>query len=132
MKRWAALLLGAFCCAASAQAQMECRADPKSADLEFALSADGKALEFRGRRPDRQAGEACVLALDCTVRGHPKLIDYFIIPQRAGDPPAVWNIRRVHFTFLDGGTQDCLVTATSEPRPPLAEPPPFVRQTRKK
>lgn len=130
MKRGAALL-GAFFCAGIAQAQMECRADPKSADLGFALGAEGNALEFRGKRPDRQLGKACVLALDCTVRQHPKLIDYFIIPQRAGDPPAVWNIRRVHFTFADGGTQDCAVTATSEPRPPLAEPPPFIRQTRK-
>ena len=131
MKRRAALL-SVFFCAGTAQAQMECRADPQSADLEFALGAEGNALEFRGKRPQRQLGKACSLTLDCTVSQHPKLIDYFIIPQRAGDPPAVWNIRRVHFRFADGSAQDCVVTATSEPRPPLAEPPPFIRQTRKK
>ena len=125
-------LCAVFLCAGTAQAQMECRTDPQSADLQFALGAEASTLEFRGKSPDRQLGKACILTLDCTVRQHPSLIDYFIIPQRAGDRPAVWNIRRVHFRFADGGAQDCAVTATSEPRPPLAEPPPFIRQTRKK
>ena len=131
MKRSCACF-AALLVAGTVQAQMECRTDPQSADLQFAVSADGKALEFRGKRPDRNLGKSCSLTLDCTVRGLPSLIDYFIMPQRAGDPPAVWNIRSVHFKFAGGGEQDCLVTATSDPRAPLAEPPPFIRMTRKK
>ena len=72
-----------------------------------------------------------MLSLDCTVRGTPSEIDYFIMPQRAGDPPAVWNIRRVYFKFQEGGEQTCRVTATSDPRPPLAVPPPFIRTPKK-
>jgi len=126
-----AALLAALLAAGAAHAQMECRTDPQSSDLQFAASAGGKTLEFRGKRPDLNLGRSCVLTLDCIVRGTPKLIDYFIMPQRAGDPPAVWNIRRVSFRFEEGGEQSCVVTATSEPRPPLAEPPPFIRGPRK-
>ena len=131
MKRVAALS-AAFLAAGTAQAQTECRTDPQSPDLEFALSADGRALEFRGKRPDRGLGKSCSLTLDCSVRGLPRLIDYFIMPQRAGEPPAVWNIRSVRFRFADGSGQECRVTATSEQHPPPAEPPPFIRKTRKK
>ena len=116
---------------ASAQAQMECRADPQDAGLEFSTQAGGRTLVFRGKRPDRELGRSCVLSLDCTVRGTPSEIDYFIMPQRAGDPPAVWNIRRVYFKFQEGGEQTCRVTATSDPRPPLPVPPPFIRTPRK-
>ena len=126
------VLVAAFLAAGTAQAQTECRTDPQSADLEFAVSADGRSLEFRGKRPERGLGKSCSLALDCSVRGLPRVIDYFIMPQRAGEPPAVWNIRSVRFKFADGSGQECAVTATSEPRPPLAEPPPFIRNTRKK
>lgn len=131
MKRSAALI-AAFLAAGAAQAQTECRTDPQSADLEFAVSAEGNAIEFRGKRPDRNLGKWCILMLDCKVRGLPTLIDYFIMPQTAGDPPAVWNIRSVHFKFAGGGEQDCRVTATSDPRPAPAEPPPFIRKIRKK
>jgi len=130
MKRFAALL-AALLAFGAAQAQMECRTDPQSPDLEFAVGAGGATLEFRGKRPDRGLGKSCVLTLDCIVRGSPKVIDYFIMPQHAGDPPAVWNIRRVHLRFEEGGEQSCRVTATSEPHPPLAEPPPFIRRPRK-
>ena len=105
--------------------------DPASPDLEFVPKPGARTIEFRGRRPDRNLGRSCVLTLDCTVRGTPGVIDYLIMPQRAGDPPAVWNIRRVYFRFLEGGEQSCAVTATSDPRPPLAEPPPFIRQPKK-
>ena len=114
-----------------AQAQMECRTDPQSPALEFFAQPGGRTLEFRGKRPDQNLGRACVLTLDCTIRGSTKTIDYMILPQHAGDPPAVWNIRRVYFKFEEGGEQSCAVTATSDPRPPLAEPPPFIRQPKK-
>lgn len=107
-------------------AQTECRTDPQSPDLQFSAQAGGRTLEFRSR-----GGGACVLTLDCTLRGTPRAIDYFMMPQRAGDPPAVWNIRSVRFAFEGGGEQNCNVSATSEPRPPLAEPPPFIRRPRK-
>jgi hypothetical protein len=122
-----AMLLATGC----VHAQMECRADPQDPGLEFSAQAGGRTLVFRGRRPDRELGRSCVLALDCTVRGTPSVIDYFIMPQRAGDPPAVWNIRRVYFKFQEGGEQTCRVTATSDPRPPLAVPPPFIRTPKK-
>lgn len=114
-----------------APAQMECRTDPQSPALEFFAQPGGRTLEFRGKRPDQNLGRACVLTLDCTVRGSTKTIDYMIMPQHAGDSPAVWNIRRVYFKFEEGGEQSCAVTATSDPRPPLAEPPPFIRQPKK-
>lgn len=114
-----------------AQAQMECRTDPQSPALEFFAQPGGRTLEFRGKRPEQNLGRTCVLTLDCTVRGSAKTIDYLILPQHAGDPPAVWNIRRVYFKFEEGGEQSCAVTATSDPRPPLAEPPPFIRQPKK-
>ena len=113
------------------QAQMECRTDPQNPALEFFAQPGGRTLEFRGKRPDQSLGRTCVLTLDCKVRGSPKVVDYMIMPQRAGDPPAVWNIRRVYFEFEEGGKQSCAVTATSDPRPPLAEPPPFIRQPKK-
>lgn len=130
MKRALALLAAAVA-AATAHAQMECRTDPQSPDLEFAAQAGGRTLHFRGKRPERGLGSVCVLSLDCTLRGSPKVIDYFIMPQRAGDPPAVWNIRRVYFRFEEGGQQNCAVVATSDPRPPLPEPPPFIRKPKK-
>ena len=117
--------------ASSVQAQMECRTDPQSPDLEFIPQAGSRTLVFRGKRPDRELGRACVLTLNCTLRGVPNTFDYLIIPQRAGDPPAVWNIRRVYFKYLEGGEQSCVVTATSDPRPPLPVPPPFVRAPKK-
>jgi hypothetical protein len=127
--------LAAFFAAALASgavyAQMECRTDPQNPALEFFAQPGSRTLEFRGKRPDQNLGRACVLTLDCAVRGSPKTIDYMIMPQRAGDPPAVWNIRRVYFEFEEGGKQSCAVTATSDPRPPLAEPPPFIRQPKK-
>ena len=73
----------------------------------------------------------CIRDSNCTVRGVPSTVDYLIIPQRAGDPPAVWNIRRVYFKYLEGGEQSCAVTATSDPRPPLPVPPPFIRTPKK-
>ena len=121
-------LLFAVC---AAQAQTECRSDPQSPDLQFAAQAGGRTLEFRGKRPDRGLAGACVLTLDCTLRGVPKSIDYTSMPQRAGDPPAVWDIRSVRFGFEEGGGQSCNVIASSEPRPPLAEPPPFIRRPKK-
>jgi hypothetical protein len=130
--RRAALALGLALGALGAGAQQECRTDPQDRDLEFALGPRGDTLEFRGRNAARGLGGACVLTLDCAVRQTPVLVDYFMLPQRAGDPPAVWNIRRVQFTFEDRGGQECRVTATSEPRPPLAEPPPFVPRPRKR
>ena len=84
----------------AAQAQMECRTDPQSPDLEFIPQAGSRTLVFRGKRPDRELGRTCVLTLDCTLRGVPTTFDYLIIPQRAGDPPAVWNIRRVYFKYF--------------------------------
>ena len=122
------VFLAALLIAGSAQAQMECRTDPQSPDLEFVPQVGGRTLEFRGKRPDRGLARSCVLTLDCTLRGQPNTVDYLIIPLRAGDPPAVWNIRRVYFKYLEGGEQSCVVTATSDPRPPLAVPPPFVRR----
>ena len=130
MTRLAAFLV-ALLAAASARGQMECRTDPQDPGLEFTAQRGGRTLEFRGRRPDRELGRSCILTLDCTVRGSPKVIDYMITAQRAGDPPAVWNIRRVYFGFEEGGEQSCAVTATSDPRPPLAEPPPFIRRPKK-
>ena len=124
-------LLAVLLFAGSVQAQMECRTDPASPDLEFVPQAGGRTLEFRGKRPDRGLARSCVLTLDCTLRSLPSTFDYLIIPQRAGDPPAVWNIRRVYFKYLEGGEQSCAVTATSEPRPPMAVPPPFIRQPKK-
>ena len=120
------LLLIAMFVAGTARAQTECRMDPQSPDLQFSGRPGGKTLEFRSR-----AGGACVLTLDCTLRGSPEAIDYFVMPQRAGDPPAVWDIRSARFRFIEGGEQSCNVTATSEPRPPLAEPPPFIRRPKK-
>ena len=131
MKRAAAALALLFA-ATHAAAQLECRADPQDKDLQFALAARGEALEFRGRNPARRLGGACVLALDCSVRQPPVALDYFMVPQRAGDPPAVWNIRRVVFSFADGSAQECRVMASSEPRPPLETPPPFIRNSRKR
>ena len=131
MRQWT-ILIAAYLATGTAQAQTECRTDPRSADLEFAVGADGRSLDFRGKRPDRGLGKSCSLTLDCTVRGLPRLIDYFIMPQRAGELPAVWHIRSVRFKFADGSGQECRVTATSEPHPPPAEPPPFIRTTRKK
>ena len=115
----------------AAHAQMECRTDPQSPDLEFVPQAGSRTLVFRGKRPDRELGRTCVLTLDCTLRGVPTTFDYLIIPQRAGDPPAVWNIRRVYFKYFEGRDQSCAVTATSDPRPPLPVPPPFVRTPKK-
>ncbi|HEX5612590.1 MAG TPA: hypothetical protein VFX67_08035 [Burkholderiales bacterium] len=112
--------------ACAAHAQVECRTNPQSPELQFSARAGGKTLEFRSR-----AGGVCVLTLDCTLRGSPEAIDYFVMPQRAGDPPAVWDIRSARFRFVEGGEQSCNVTATSEPRPPLAEPPPFIRRPKK-
>jgi hypothetical protein len=123
--------LGAALACGAVHAQTECRADPHDPALEFFAQPGGRTLEFRGKRPEQNLGRTCVLTLDCVVRGSPSTIDYLIMPQRAGDPPAVWNIRRVHFTFSEGGEQSCAVTATSDPRPPLAEPPPFIRQPKK-
>jgi hypothetical protein len=126
-----ALFAAALSVACAAHAQTECRTDPQSPDLEFVPHPGARTLEFRGKRPDRGLSGVCVLTLDCTLRGLPKLVDYFILPQRAGDPPAVWNIRSVRIAFEEGGEQRCNVTATSEPRPPLAEPPPFIRRPKK-
>ena len=112
-------------------AQMECRTDPQNPALEFFAQPGGRTLEFRGKRPDQNLGRSCVLTLDCAVQGSPNTIDYMIMPQRAGDPPAVWNIRRVYFEFEESGKQSCAVIASSDPRPPLAEPPPFIRQPKK-
>ena len=121
-----ALFVAAFFAACAAHAQSECRTDPQSPELQLSAQPGGRTLEFRSR-----SGGVCVLTLDCSLRGSPKVIDYFLMPQRAGDPPAVWNIRSVHFSFEEGGEQRCNVTATSEPRPPLAEPPPFIRRPKK-
>jgi hypothetical protein len=101
---------------------MECRTDPASPDLEFVPQAGSRTIVFRGKRPDRELGRACVLTLNCTLRGTPSVVDYFIMPQHAGDPPAVWNIRRVYFKYLEGGEQSCTVTATvgSAPAAPRA------------
>ena len=125
------VFLAALLVAGAVQAQMECRTDPQSPDLEFVPQAGTRTLVFRGKRPDRELGRACVLTLNCTLRGVPNTFDYLIIPQRAGDPPAVWNIRRVYFKYLEGGEQSCAVTATSDPRPPLPVPPPFIRTPKK-
>ena len=125
------VFLAALLVAGAVQAQMECRTDPQSPDLEFVPQAGTRTLVFRGKRPDRELGRACVLTLNCTLRGVPSTFDYLIIPQRAGDPPAVWNIRRVYFKYLEGGEQSCAVTATSDPRPPLPVPPPFIRTPKK-
>lgn len=125
------VFLAALLIAGSAQAQMECRTDPQSPDLEFVPQAGSRTIVFRGKRPDRELGRACVLTLNCTLRGTPSVVDYFIMPQHAGDPPAVWNIRRVYFKYLEGGEQSCAVTATSDPRPPLPVPPPFIRTPKK-
>jgi hypothetical protein len=130
MKRFLAFLASALASGA-VQAQMECRTDPKDPGLEFFVQRGAKTMEFRGKRPDQNLGGACVLTLDCTIRGTPSVIDYMIMPQHAGDAPAVWNIRRVYFGFLEGGEQSCAVIATSDPRPPLAVPPPFIRQPKK-
>lgn len=124
MTRALVLLLSSL--AFAAQAQTECRSDPQSPELQFSAQAGGRTLEFRGR-----GGGACVLMLDCMLRGSPEAIDYFVMPRRAGDPPAVWDIRSARFRFVEGGEQSCNVTATSEPRPPLAEPPPFIRRPKK-
>jgi hypothetical protein len=125
------MLVAMLLATCAAQAQMECRTDPQSPDLEFIPQAGSRTLVFRGKRPDRELGQACVLTLNCTLRGVPNTFDYLIIPQRAGDPPAVWNIRRVYFKYLEGGEQSCMVIATSEPRPPLPVPPPFIRTPKK-
>jgi len=125
------LFLAALLIAGAVQAQMECRTDPASPDLEFVPQAGSRTIVFRGKRPDLELGRACVLTLNCTLRGVPNTVDYLIIPQRAGDPPAVWNIRRVYFKYLEGGEQSCTVIATSDPRPPLAVPPPFIRTPKK-
>jgi len=125
-------LLAGLAAAGGAAAQQECRTDPKDPELEFAVGARGDTLEFRGRNPARGLGKACVLTLDCSVRQPPALVDYFMVPQRAGGPPAVWNIRRVRLAFADGSAQECRVTASSEPRPPLEVPPPFIRNPGKK
>jgi hypothetical protein len=128
-------LVPAFLAAALAsgavEAQMECRTDPKDPALKFFVQAGSRTMEFRGKRPDQNLGRSCVLTLDCAIRGTPSIIDYMIMPQSAGDPPAVWNIRRVYFRFIEGGEQSCAVIATSDPRPPLAVPPPFIRQPKK-
>jgi hypothetical protein len=129
MKRAVALAL--LLAAGGAAAQMECRTDPRDPDLAFALGATGQAIEFRGRNPARRLVGRCALTLDCTLREPPVALDYFIVPRDAGDAPAVWDIRRVRATFAGGGTQDCRVTASSEPRPPLPEPPPFVPRQRR-
>ena len=130
MKRLPAFVCAVIACGA-VHAQMECRTDPQNPALEFFAQPGGRTLEFRGKRPEQNLGRTCVLTLDCAVRGAPKTIDYLILPQRAGDPPAVWNIRRVYFEFEEGGKQSCAVLASSDPRPPLAEPPPFIRQPKK-
>ena len=124
-------VLAAALASGAVEAQMECRTDPKDPALEFLVQAGSRTMEFRGKRPDQNLGRSCVLTLDCAIRGTPSIIDYMILPQRAGDPPAVWNIRRVYFSFVEGGEQSCAVIATSDPRPPLAEPPPFIRQPKK-
>lgn len=124
-------VLAALIAPGLAQAQMECRTDPQSPALQFFAQPGGRTLEFRGKRPDQNLGQACVLTLDCTVRGSTKVIDYMIMPLHAGDPPAVRDIRRVYFEFEEGTKQSCAVTASSDPRPPLAEPPPFIRQPKK-
>ena len=130
MMRVAAFLAAALASGAVV-AQMECRTDPQNPALEFFAQPGGRTLEFRGKRPDQNLGRSCVLTLDCAVKGSPKTIDYMIMPQHAGDPPAVWNIRRVYLEFEEGGKQSCAVIASSDPRPPLAEPPPFIRQPKK-
>lgn len=130
MRAAAALALGLA--ASGAGAQQECRSDPQDGDLAFAVGPRGDTLEFHGRNPARGLGRKCTLTLDCTLREPPVLVDYFMLPQRAGDPPAVWNIRRVQITYADRSAQECRVIATSEPRPPLEEPPPFVRRSGKK
>ena len=130
MKRLVAFV-GAVLASATVSAQMECRTSPQDPDLEFSAQAGGRTLEFRGKSAARNLGRSCALALDCTVRGTPNVIDYFVMPQRAGDPPAVWDIRSVTFRYVEGGEQKCSVTATSDPRPPLAEPPPFIRKPKK-
>lgn len=121
-----ALALALLLAAGGAAAQMECRSDPQDPDLAFAPGATGNTIEFRGRNPARRLAGRCALTLDCTLREPPVALDYFIVPRHAGDPPAVWDIRRVRATFAGGGTQECRVTASSEPRPPLPAPPPFV------
>jgi len=113
-----------------AAAQMECRSDPKDPDLAFAAGARGNTLEFSGRNPAPQLARVCVLQLDCTLREPPVLLDYFMRPVRAGELSSVWSIRSVRATFADKTTQECSVTATSEPRPRFEEPPPFVPRKR--
>ena len=109
-----------------ALAQLECRTDPRDADLAFAVGARGNTLEFSGRNPARQLDRVCVLQLDCTLREPPVLLDYFMRPVRAGERPSVWSIRSVRATYPDKTAQECSVTASSEPRPSFEAPPPFV------
>src|SRR5688500_12808968 len=125
------VFLATLLVARALQAQMECRTDPQSPDLEFVPQAGTRTLVFRGKRPDRELGRARVLTANYTQRGVPGTCDYLRIPPRAGDPPAVWNTRRVYFKYLEGGDQSCAVTATSDPRPPLPVPPPFIRTPKK-
>ena len=117
--------------AGAASAQQECRTDPQDRDLQFGVGVGGRTLEFRGLNAARRLGGTCVLTLDCTLREPPVLVDYFMMPQRAGDAPAVWSIRRVRVTYADRSEQECRITASSEPRPPLAEPPPFIPRSRR-
>lgn len=128
MKR--AVVLATLLASGGAAAQMECRTDPRDSDLAFAVGPRGDTLEFRGRNAARQLDRVCVLTLDCTLREPPVLLDYFMRPVRAGESSSVWSIRSIRATYPDKTTQDCIVSATSEPRPRFEEPPPFIPRKR--
>ena len=50
----------------------------------------------------------CVIPLDCKVQGEPRSIDYDLATLARGKvSPQYHQVRRVTFTFTDGGVQSC-------------------------
>ena len=50
----------------------------------------------------------CVIPLDCKVQGQPSSIDYDLATLARGKvSPQYHQVRRVTFTFADGGKQTC-------------------------
>ena len=69
-------------------------------DVRLTPARDGIELQ--------KADARCVIALDCKVEGQPSSIDYDLATLARGKvSPQYHQVRRVTFTFADGGKQTC-------------------------
>jgi hypothetical protein len=73
------------------------------AGIDARLSPERDAIELR-----RKDATECVIPLDCKVQGEPTRIDFELATLKGPkSPPLYHQVRRVTFSFADGGVQAC-------------------------